>query len=278
MACNFVHQQFGLDGVQLPDVRDLSAEELSILKDFVIDGRTAFNNPVGASINSITSKIASFNEKINQLYPNADDEIPSEIVDLQTKIDALNGNMTEFLSHTNILSGVNLNPPSGRNLLGLSGLASSYNDTKRLLDDLPEGEEAFSSIFGSISKGGADLMADIDGNMDRVLQAMDRVSPGFEGGDLLSDISGLAGGISCGSEQTVSAIAGDLSEVTNADDYINKFNLGRFSISMGQSEALDGVLGDLVVRNDLLQEIEQIPPPEALEALESGSLYKFPPI
>jgi len=255
MPCegNFVHIQFNLDGISLPEV-DMSSEELDILRGFVEDddALSAFVNPMGSKLDSITTKIDAAIE-------DADDQ------NLKSKLNDFKVQVASFKTHTDRLSGVVGGEGGLPDISGVAGMASSFAAAKSMLAGPGAAvEDNFSQMFGSISGGGSIV---VDEAID-IMNIVANTSNISEAENMLDTaINGL-----CVAESN------DIDRYTEAEEYINKLNVGRRIISMNQSTDFNKVIGELVTKPDLQVSIQNIPKPEIPNIDDVTSGFKFPEI
>ena len=231
--------------------------EKDIMKT-VMDGN-AFQNPVAGSIGGVNTAISGVQGLL------AGVSFPGVFEGLSGAISALSGQVGSYKTHSDRVSGVNLNslgPNDEPGLLGLYGIASAFNSAQESM--IGGGIDNFSDVFGSIL-GPADsaiksVTSTLENGISNFIQQHSGVTSGSYPTGFTSELNDFTTNVSGSSADLGTLISGDNTKYSNALGYVKKFSLGNVILG-SQSEPCFGghLIKGVVVNSDVRQKLDALP-------------------
>ena len=213
----------------------------------VIDNN-AFINPINPSINKTNTAISNVRGALSNVQFS---DLP-EWAGLSSGLASLSTNTSTYKTHSNRLSGKNLNaigPDYEPGFSGLYGIASSFNSVKETMEE--KNEDNFSQIFHSIlgpSESALNSVSDVMNNkiVDFIALNVGVTSSNYPEG-FTSEAAALNAHVSSTASQLTSFITQDNNYYSTAINYLDKFSLGNMLMSGKQDPCFGGKMIDIVV-------------------------------
>ena len=224
----------------------------------VMDGN-AFRNPVAGAIAAIDTAISSATSLI------ATATFPVIFDGLSGAINSLSSQVGAYQTHSNRLSGKNLDslgPNDEPGLLGLYGIASAHNSAKETM--VGGVVDNFSNVFGSIL-GPADAAIQSatntieNGIINFIQDNLGVTSGGYPVGfeDTLSNFTTEMAGASSG---IGTLISNDNSAYSSALSYVKRFSLGNMVLGSQSDPCFGGhLIKGVVANSDVQQKLNALP-------------------
>tara|TARA_Y100000296_G_C5130998_1_gene235556 strand:+ start:184 stop:948 length:765 start_codon:yes stop_codon:yes gene_type:complete len=218
----------------------------------VMDGN-AFQNPVAGSINSVNTAISSATSLISSAT------FPDIFNGLSGALNGLSGQVGDYQTHSNRISGKNigaLGPNDEPGLLGLYGIASAFNSAQETM--VGGVVDNFSQVFGSIL-GPADsaiksVTDTIENSISLFIQDNLGVSSGNYPVGFVDNLNNFTTEIAGASAGLGTLINNDNAAYSSALNYVEKFGLGNMVLGSQNDPCFGGHLIKGVVANSNLQQ------------------------
>jgi len=247
--------------------------EKDIIKT-VMDGN-AFQNPVAGAIGGVNTAISGVQGLLNGVA------FPSIFAGLSSAISTLSGQVSSYKTHSDRVSGVNLDslgPNDEPSLLGLYGIASAFNSAQEsmiggVVDNF---SDVFGSILGPANSAIKSATDTLENGIYNFIQQHSGVSSGSYPGGFTDALSNFTTKMSGSSSNIGTLISGDNTKYSNALGYVKKFSLGNVVLGSQSDPCFGGnLIKGVVVNSNVRQKLDALPKSPAMvdfEALSATAL------